>query len=164
MSKFGTKNALFWYFWARILKKLLPYLKSVPSNLSHCKILQKNPKIFKFETKNALFWYFWARILKTYCHIWNQCPRICLIAKYRKKTKMPKFGAKNALFGYFWARIWKKLLSYLKLAPSNLSKWKISQQKLGCLNLGAKMPYLGIFELEFQNTIVIFEISTLQFV
>ena len=70
---------------------------------------------------------------------------------------MPKFGAKNALFGYFWARILKKLLSYLKLG-------KISQQKLGCLNLGAKMPYLGIFELEFQNTIVIFEISTLQFV
>ena len=31
--EFGTKNALFGYFWVRILKKLLSYLKSVPSNL-----------------------------------------------------------------------------------------------------------------------------------
>ena len=29
---------------------------------------------------------------------------------------------KNALFVYFWARISEKLLSYLKSAPSNLSK------------------------------------------
>ena len=28
MPKFGTKNALFGYFWATILKELLPYLKS----------------------------------------------------------------------------------------------------------------------------------------
>ena len=45
--------------------------------------------------------------------------------------KMPKFGTKNALFGYFWARMpylgilalefLKKLLSFLKLAPGNLS-------------------------------------------
>ena len=32
--KFGTKNVLFGYFWARILQRLLPYLKSAPSNLS----------------------------------------------------------------------------------------------------------------------------------
>ena len=32
------------------------------------------------------------------------------------------------------------------------------------LNLGPKMPYLGIFELEFEKTIVIFEISTLEFI
>ena len=32
---------------------------------------------------------------------------------------MGKFGTKNILFGYFWASILKKLLSYLKPAPSN---------------------------------------------
>ena len=35
MAKFGTKNALFGYFWARILEELLSYLsylKSAPSN------------------------------------------------------------------------------------------------------------------------------------
>ena len=70
---------------------------------------------------------------------------------------MPKLGTKNALFGYFWAGI--KILSYLKSAPSDVSNWKILQQKQKCLNLGPKMPYLGIFELEFEKTIVIFEIS-----
>ena len=68
----------------------------------------------KFGTKNGLLGYFWARILKSYCHIWNQHPRICLIAKICEKTKMPKFGTKGAL-----------LLSYLKSAPWNFSNCKI---------------------------------------
>ena len=33
-----------------------------------------------------------------------------------------------------------------------------------CLNVGPKMPYLGIFGLEFKKTIVIFEISTFELV
>ena len=37
-------------------------------------------------------------------------------------------------------------------------------KKQKCLNLGPKLPYLGIFGVEFQKTIVIFEISTLKFV
>ena len=76
----------------------------------------------EFGNKNALFGYFWARISKSYCYIWNQHPRICLIAKFYDKTKVSKFGTRDALFGYFWAKILKKLLSYLKSAPLNLSK------------------------------------------
>ena len=45
MSKFGIKNTLFEYFWARVLNKLLPYFKSAPSNLPNSKIFEK--------TKNA---------------------------------------------------------------------------------------------------------------
>ena len=42
------------------------------------------------------------------------------------------------------------IFSYLKSAPSNLSNCKISQKKpQKCLNLEPKMPYLGIFGLEF---------------
>ena len=37
-------------------------------------------------------------------------------------------------------------------------------RKEKCLNLGPKIPYLGILGLEFQKFIVIFEISTLEFV
>ena len=130
MPKFGNKSALFEYFCARILKILLSYLKSPPSNLSHCKILRKTKKP-KFGTKNALLWYLWARILENYCHIWNQHLRICLITKCCKEMKIPKFGTKNALFGYFFPR----------------------------------MPYLGIFGLAFfKKTIVMFGISTLEFV
>ena len=61
---------------------------------------------------------------------------------------MPKFGIKDALLGYFWARI-KKKLSYLKSTLSNLCNCKILQQRKKKQNLGPKMPYLGIFELEF---------------
>ena len=42
---FLTKNGLFWYFWALILKKLLSCLKSAPSNLWNCKNSRKNKKI-----------------------------------------------------------------------------------------------------------------------
>ena len=42
----------------------------------------------------------WAAILKNHCHVWNQRPRICLIAKFDLKTKNFKFGTKNARFPY----------------------------------------------------------------
>ena len=42
---------------------------------------------------------------ENYCHIWNQHPRICLIARYRGKTEMAKFGSKNDLFAYFWPKM-----------------------------------------------------------
>ena len=60
----------------------------------------------KFRTKNVLFGYFWTNIQKN-CHIWNQHPRICLIAKFCEEAKMPKFKTRNALFGCFWARVLK---------------------------------------------------------
>ena len=44
-----------------------------------------------------------------------------------------------------------------------MSNCKISQKNKS-LTLSPKMSYLGIFGLEFQKTIVIFEISTLEFV
>ena len=50
----------------------------------------------------------------------------------------------------------------MKSAPSNLSNCKTLRKK--CLNLGPKMSYLGILGLEFWKTIVIFEISTFEFV
>ena len=76
--------------------------------LSNCKFLEKT-KTSKFGTKNMWFGYFAAGTWKQYCHIWNQQPRICLIAKYREITKMPKFGTKSASLEYFWARVLKKL-------------------------------------------------------
>ena len=37
-------------------------------------------------------------------------------------------------------------------------------KKLKCLNVGPEMPDLRIFNLKLENNIVIFEISTLEFV
>ena len=53
-------------FMKQNFEKLLLYLRSTPSNLSNCKVLQKskNPSI---QEKNALF--FQARTLKRYCHV-----------------------------------------------------------------------------------------------
>ena len=135
MLKFGNKNAWFGYFWARILEN---YCHVLNQHLRICVIPKfcEETKMLRFGTKNAFFEYFWPKNLylvifglefkkKNYCHIWNQHPWICVIAKHREITKMPKFGTKSALFGYFWAGIWKKLLSYLKSAPSNLSKMSL---------------------------------------
>ena len=67
MNKFRTKNALFGYFWARILKFFFSYLKSATLNLPKCnfceeakmlKFWTKNAILRHFLTKNALFWYF----------------------------------------------------------------------------------------------------------
>ena len=110
--KFGTKNALCWYFWIRILKKLFLYLKSAPSNLSNSKISRKNKllgleqKMPKFGFKNALFGYFWSKVSylsifglefkKKSSYNWNQCPWICIAAKFGAKVKIIKFETKNA--------------------------------------------------------------------
>ena len=44
-----------------------------------------------------------------------------------KNMKTPKFETKNTVFGYFWVRISKKLLSYMKSAPSNLPNGKVKK-------------------------------------
>ena len=56
--------------------------------------------------------------------------KICLILKFRIKIKKPKFGTKNALFGYLDIWIFR-----------------------------GKNAYKNAFGLEFENNIVIFEIS-----
>ena len=76
---------------------------------------------------------------------------------------MIKLGTKNGLSGYFWARISK---NYCSIGNQHLRICLIanSGKKQKCLNLGAKIFYLGIFGLEYENNIVIFEISTFEFV
>ena len=53
---------------------------------------------------------------------------------------------------------------YLKSVPSNLSYCKVWCKNKKTLNLGPKILYLYIFGLEFENNILIFEISALKFV
>ena len=43
------------------------------------------------------------------------------------------------------------MLSYLKSPPSNLWNCKTLQKKKKWLKLGSKMPYLGIFALDFKK-------------
>ena len=53
-------------------------------------------------------------------------------------------------------------MSYLK-KPQIFQNTKLSAKKKS-LNLGTKMPYLGIFGVEFENNTVIFETNTFEFI
>ena len=62
----------------------------------------------KLGTKKA-YSGLWAGMLKNCCHICNQCPQICLIAKFRVKIRILKFGTKNALFEFLGSNFEKPL-------------------------------------------------------
>ena len=67
-------------------------MKSAPSNLSKCKILQKNPKMHKFGTKIVLFGYSYTVTLKNCCYISSQHLQTSVIPKFCEETNMPKVG------------------------------------------------------------------------
>ena len=95
----------------------------------------------KFGNKNALFGYFWAGIWKKKCHIWNQSPWICLLAKVSAKIKILKFGTKNTSFGYSCTGVWKQhrhiwnQRPWICLMTKFHKKWKL-------LSLGSKIPFI----------------------
>ena len=60
MSKFETKNGLFEYFWAGILKHKCHIRNQHPRICLTAKFCET--KLPKFGTNNALIGYFWARI------------------------------------------------------------------------------------------------------
>ena len=65
MPKVGTKNALYGYFWAIVLKNYYHIWNQYPWICLIGKFCGKTEKP-KFGTKNALFGYFWARNLNNY--------------------------------------------------------------------------------------------------
>ena len=128
MFKIGTKSALFWVFLGKNFKKTIVIFEMTTLKFVYLQNFTEKQKCQNLGPKVSDFGIFSAGVWKQYCHIWNQHPRICLIAKICGKTKMPKCGTQNASVGYFWARILKILLSYLKSAPSNFSNCKISRK------------------------------------
>ena len=75
---------------------------------------------------------------------------------------MPKFETKTAWLICFGAGIWKQYchISNQHLRICLTAKFRGNKK---CLNLGPNMPDLGVFGLEFENNIALFEISTLEF-
>ena len=155
-----TKNALFEYFRARILKNYCLIWNQHPQ-IRQIGKFRKKTKLPKFGTKNVLFRYFWAILLKNYCLIWNQHPQVCQIGKFCKKEKLPKFVTKNALFGYFWNRTLKNYCHIWYQHPEICLIVKFVWKKKS-LNLGPKSP-IGYF-WRWMSYLGIFEISTLKFV
>ena len=68
-------------------------------------------------------WYSHAIIWKGYCRISNGHLQNCQNAKYYVQEWKVKFATKVVLLASFWAEIANKLLSYLKMALLNLSKF-----------------------------------------
>ena len=143
IPKFGTKIAWFGYFWVGIWKEYCHIWNHHPQFCLITKFFEKT-KIPNFGTRNALFGYFWPKMpylgvfgqefWKYFCHIWNKHPPICLIVKFCEKQEYLILGSKMPYLGIFdqkcliWVSLgknFKKLLSYLKSAPSNLSNCKI---------------------------------------
>ena len=149
MPKFGTKNAVYGYFWARISKN---YCHNCYQHLQIYLIAKFCKKRPKFWSKNAWLGYFWSGISKLCCHIWNLQPQIWLFPKFHVKTKIPKFQTKNAWFGYIWSGT---CIQYCHV-------WNRHRQQKR-LNLGPKKPYLGMFGLELGNNFAIFETFTITF-
>ena len=118
MAKFGTKFALFEYFWARIFKKLFSYLKLAPSNLSICKISQKNNNVLICDEKCLIWVFLGYTFKKILSYLKLALPNLSnckILQKNPKKHERLNLGPKMPyfIFGYFGARILKNLLSYL---------------------------------------------------
>ena len=101
MPKNGSKNELFGYFWARILKHCfhicnLHYQICLTENFR-----KKTPKKSEFRTKYDLFCQFCARILLHYIYISIPQTEICRLAKVDDKVKMPKYRTRYASFEFF---------------------------------------------------------------
>ena len=94
-----------------------------------------------FDQK-CLIWVFFGWRFKKLCHIWNEHPQICLIAKFCRKTKMTKFGTKSTLFRYFWASILKNYCHISNQHPQICLFSKFHKK--------AKMGF-SIFGFEFQK-------------
>ena len=102
-------------------------------------------------------------MLKNYYHICNQCPPICLIAKFCATIRIPELGTKNALFGCFGQQFRKTIAIFATRALEFVLLQSLVQ-KIKILKFGTKIPDLRIRRLKFENIIVIFKASILKFV
>ena len=109
-SLFDTKNALFGYFCARILRKYCHISSRHTQICLIAKCCQKT-KLPKFGILNGLR-YFWGLISKGPYHIWNQHAKICLIRKFSKKLKLFTLGKQNFWFRIFGLEFLKTILIF----------------------------------------------------
>ena len=125
------------------MKKVLSCLTSVLSICQNVIFLAKK-NVFKCREKICFIWVFlrWNSKKLLYCGMLHQHPQIFPNTKFHSKIKILRFGTK------LWVGILKKLMSYLKSASSNVLTCKTSSKNKKYLNLGPKIPYLGVFGLQ----------------
>ena len=142
-------------------KKLMSCLKSASSNLLTCNVLSKNKKTLNLGPKIPYLGIFGLQFNKNYYQIFNQYSRICETIKFHPKPKK-NLGPKM-LYWVFGLECSKTIVIFV-INALQFVQLQSFVQKLEFLNLGPKMPKLGVFGLKLENTIVIIEISSLEFV
>ena len=86
IPKLGTKNSLFEYFWARILKNYY-HIWNQHHRVSVIAKFREETKMTNFGTKSALFGYFWVRVLKKLLSYLKSAPSNWSICKISQKSK-----------------------------------------------------------------------------
>ena len=116
--KFETKNVLFGYFWAVILKPCC-HTWNQHSSLYQAEKFHPKQKNFKIETKNTLFCIFELEYEKNIV-IFDALPSNYLNAKLYVKTKIFKF--QTEIWLQFLDCNWKKLFSNCSKMQSFVKK------------------------------------------
>ena len=114
MPTFGTENVLFPYFWDRIFKKLLSYLKSSHSNQGNSKIYWKKEKCLNLEAKSNYLDIFGIEFWKTIVIFEVSILKYVKLKKFAKKQKCLNYGPKMPYFGIF-GQYFKKSILILKI-------------------------------------------------
>ena len=129
-------------------------------------------KMPKCGTKTTLFGYFWTRILKTIVMFEISTVELVQLQYFVKKQKcenlrlkMPSLGIfdQKCLIWVFLAKNFKETIVIFESRTLKFTYLRNFTKKQKCLNVGQKMLDLCIFGLEFENSIVTFEISILEF-
>ena len=144
------------------MRKINRILKKVSFANTHSGwafFLQRSEKLWIWDQK----WHIW--LFQANVKIWIRKNNSHILNQHLKLDQNTKFNAKIIL--HFWLRTYylefvgrnfEKLLSYSKLPLTNFSKCKVSSKTRKTL----KSALLRIFMLEFEKTIVKFEISTFE--
>ena len=119
MPKFGTKNALFGYFWTRCLKSYCHTWNKHPWVCLIDKFRQKT-KCLSCGLKMPYLGILWVEFEKLIVTFGISTLGFVWLENFTKKQKrlnlgpkMTKFVTKNALFGCFGAGIWKQYWHFL---------------------------------------------------
>ena len=102
--------------------------------------------------QNCLNSVFLSRISKKllYYGILHQHPQILPNVIFHSKIKILIFGTKIALIGYFGLEF-QKTNAIFEISILEFVNMQSYIQKQKTLNLGPKIPYLGIFRLQFNK-------------
>ena len=119
--KFGIKNNFFGVMGSSF-EKLLWYLKSGHWILSGCWLSCRNENAYTLERNYFICVFLLWSIRKLLSYF--QPSQICLVAQFDAKRKILKLETKKCVIDCVLGSNVKKLLSYLKSVPSDLSYYK----------------------------------------